>query len=723
MNCRNYRKLLFFLSVIFQITVLSVPYYFDSTFGPNANGVVLESSGIIFNSLGIQSSGQIIAGGYILTNQIGNIFISRYNSNGSLDLSFGPPTSPGSITTSFAPASAVANDIAIQSDQKIIAVGPNGISSSSQFLVLRYLSNGSQLDNAFNDSVHTNPSGIVTINYGSYPVANGVAVQSNSQIVVAGTTSLNGFNAIMLARLNADGSIDNTFGSSGNGIVTTSVGDYCTGQGIAIQDDGQIVVVGFCSVNGVGQFIIIRYNANGSLDTTFNPSGLISGIPGIVLTPIGINAMANSVAIQGSGSGRQIVVAGFAYVSGSANIAVVRYDENGSLDINFNPPGNPNPAGIVTTQVGQFASANDIMIQSNNIVVGGIAKINRTNQALIARYLGTGVNAGMLDSTFGTYGIVTSPIGNNSSIQAVALSAVGNIQTVGTSDGVGFLAQSRSINTDFITIINPANSSTITSSPITVNGISTRANAQVQVVLNSDSADMLSVQTDNFGNWNAGNIGPVLNGANAITAGLFDPTSIASVSNNFTGSISTDSIAITTPANNSIATSSTVSISGTSSKAGATVQLLLDGVSIGSATTNSAGDWSVPVTISSSVPLISGKHTLTANLSAGTSPTTSNTFIYVAGPKVVQGTVSVTNTGPFPTPTFNGIGFNALQPSSTVLQINFTPNFSVAPTVIATGFRASGSSTVTVSAVTTTNAQISFNIGTTTIHFAAFSYL
>src|SRR5205823_5199649 len=136
------------------------------------------------------------------------------------------------------------------------------------FAVARYNADGS-LDTTFGSG------GTVTTNFGpgaTYDDADGVAIQSDGKIVVAGTCNRGGSdNVFAVARYNADGSLDSTFGSGGT--VTTDFGlggSDDSAYAVALQPDGKIVAAGATYLGGVpGDFALARYNPDGTLDSTF----------------------------------------------------------------------------------------------------------------------------------------------------------------------------------------------------------------------------------------------------------------------------------------------------------------------------------------------------------------------------------------------------------------------------------------------------------------------
>ena len=325
----------------------------DNTF--DSDGIVTTPIGMTSDdeaySIAIQSDGKIVVAG---TNET-EFALVRYNTNGTLDISFG---NGGIVTTQVANGNEYIASIAIQSDGKIVAVGWDS-SGVSPFMIVRYNTNGS-LDNTFDND------GIVITTIGLGAKALSVAIQNDGKIVVAGGSS-NGFiSHNTLARYNTNGSLDNTFDT--DGIVVTPVGlGYSQANSIAIQSDGKIVAAGEC-LYSAHDFGLIRYNINGSLDSTFDTDG-------IVVTPVVVplsEDFAYSVNIQSDG---KIVTTGTAY--NNTAFALARYNTNGSLDNTFDS------AGIVITPMGLNTYASSIAIQSNGkIVVAG----SNQNDFTLVRY-------------------------------------------------------------------------------------------------------------------------------------------------------------------------------------------------------------------------------------------------------------------------------------------------------------------------------------------------
>ena len=351
----------------FVVIRLTTEGNFDPTFG--TGGIVTTDFGgddDIGNAVAIQKDGKIVVAGRTIDG--GSDFaVARYNSDGSLDVSFG---TGGKVTTNFGVLTDdIGNAIVIQKDGKIVVAGE----SNSNFAVARYNTDGS-LDSTFNP-IGVLP-GTVTTNFdGGSDIGNAVALQKDGKIVVAGRSEAGGFSDFAVARYNTDGSLDVTFNPTGSlpGTVTTNFdGTFDAGNAVALQKDGKIVVAGRSNADGT-DFAVARYNTDGSLDASF-------GTGGKVTTDFSAGTdVGNAVAIQKDG---KIVVAGQAF-TGSTDFAVARYNTDGSLDSTFNPIGVL--PGTVTTNFGGFDTGNAVALQKDGkIVVVGNAE---SAELGVARYV------------------------------------------------------------------------------------------------------------------------------------------------------------------------------------------------------------------------------------------------------------------------------------------------------------------------------------------------
>lgn len=259
--------------------------------------------------------------------------------------------------------------IAIQNDGKIVLAGTYSIGSDYDFGLYRYNTNG-VLDSTFGTN------GLVTTSLGSAEdIAYSVAIQNDGKILAAGRTKIGLVKNFALVRYNVDGSLDATFGTSG--IVTTAIGTGDNvGNSVVIQNDGNILLAGYCTTNSQKDFALARYESDGNLDLNFGAGGkVITGFSNFT------NDYGTSVALQSDG---KIIVAGFTE-TGIFNFALARYNNNGSLDITFGTNGK------VTTEFGNEEYGLSVAIQSDGkIVLVGYMNISAGSLSVfaIARYIG-----------------------------------------------------------------------------------------------------------------------------------------------------------------------------------------------------------------------------------------------------------------------------------------------------------------------------------------------
>jgi uncharacterized delta-60 repeat protein len=264
--------------------------------------------------IAIQTDGKIVlAGESTPTSGAGSALLARFNSNGSLDTSFG---SGGLVTTS----GFLGRNMLLQADGKIVVVGGG---TANNFELARYNSNGT-LDTTFDGDgrVSTDISGS-----NASDTAYGVALQADGKILVAGNTIVSGTTVhsdFALARYNTNGSLDTTF--SGDGKLTFDFFGRSSdsASSVAVQPDGKIVIAG---ISGSGRyFSLARYNADGSADTGFNGTGS---------NFIGFNLDGESGGILRIQSDGKIVVGGSSDVSTSDTVwdfALTRFNANGVAD-------------------------------------------------------------------------------------------------------------------------------------------------------------------------------------------------------------------------------------------------------------------------------------------------------------------------------------------------------------------------------------------------------
>ncbi|WP_291116837.1 T9SS type A sorting domain-containing protein [Flavobacterium sp. UBA6135] len=219
------------------------------------------------------------------------------------------------------------------------------------------------------------------------------------------------------------GNLDASFGVGGK--VLTSINSGADkAYGVALQTDGKIVVAGMTTSAVTGRdFACVRYNIDGSLDTSFGTNGIVTND-----IQIGSDDEAFSVAIQADG---KIVLAGYSDNGSNKSAALIRLNTNGTIDTGFGTSGKVLTDFI--TNRGDEIKVVKIHGLTGNIVVGGTSSATSTNsQAVIARYNSSGV----LDTTFNTTGIVLLPNASGSGtyyyvIEDLAVKSNGKISAVG----------------------------------------------------------------------------------------------------------------------------------------------------------------------------------------------------------------------------------------------------------------------------------------------------
>ena len=244
----------------------------------------------------------------------------------------------------------------------------------------------------------------------------GWRTHSDGRIVIAGTTA--NHKAFAVARYNSNGTIDTSF--NGSGVATTTFG---TGSGTAIasstviQPDGKIIAGGTNSSSGKDVFTLVRYNPNGSLDSSFDGDGVLT----TVMQASGGGDELNALALQPDG---KIVAAGISTNSTNRDIGVARYNTDGSLDTSFNSSGK---------LIFSFAAGSDdygltmVLQPDGKIVVAGATSGQGYDFALV-RF----ASNGSLDTSFGTAGQVVTPIGPGGDfVWSMALRTDGKIVAAG----------------------------------------------------------------------------------------------------------------------------------------------------------------------------------------------------------------------------------------------------------------------------------------------------
>jgi uncharacterized delta-60 repeat protein len=358
----------------------------------------------------IQTDGKIVVAGQ--SNY--NFGVVRYNADGSLDAGF---SGDGKVITSFdGPLESGFQAVVVQDDGKIVVGGFTDNSDNDELALARYKTDGS-LDASFGGD------GKVTFSFGSKDEAvRGLAVQSDGKILavdaVRGATSEDA----ALVRFNADGSID---GSFGGGVITTNFNKNDVWNDVVVQPDGKIVVAGGVKGllgSGIDDIALARFNSDGSFDAGFAGSGKFTSK---------IFRFANDIELQRDG---KILVAGYSSAGFPANIAVARFNEDGSIDTSFGGGD-----GWFVSGVRAKSSADERMSPlalqcDGKIIVAGDLSNGSNNDIALTRYTA----AGVLDTTFDVDGVAITDLGANDDSREVRVQADGKILVGGfAQDGNG----------------------------------------------------------------------------------------------------------------------------------------------------------------------------------------------------------------------------------------------------------------------------------------------
>jgi uncharacterized delta-60 repeat protein len=250
----------------------------DTTFGINGVVSVWQTGDsnfqYSFGDLAIQPDGKIVV--ISMQEAIGgnhvNCMIARFHGNGELEedsRSFFDESNFPESERNFCKA------VALQSDGKIILSGHAEPNFSGMAIILGRLMSGST--SSFDPSFGTNGHGTVVTSIASFAQGRGaLALQADGKIVLAGTTHIDSSNVsenLVLARYNSNGTLDTSLG--GSGMVITDFGQNETGNDLAIQSDGKIIVAGKRYTETASDFLLVRYNIDGSLDTSFGDAGKV----------------------------------------------------------------------------------------------------------------------------------------------------------------------------------------------------------------------------------------------------------------------------------------------------------------------------------------------------------------------------------------------------------------------------------------------------------------
>jgi len=327
--------------------------------------------------------------------------------------------SDGKATTAFGPAHNMGKDLVVQEDRKIVVAGEfENSPSDTNFALARYNPDGA-LDTSFGSD-----GKVVTSISSGGDNAFALAVQPDRKLVVAGFTDNGPATDFALVRYDPNGSLDTSFSDDGK-LITDLGSDREVAFDVAVQEDGKVVAAGY-SWNGNplaggtdDDIALARYNPDGSLDPTFSGDGKV------ITDFVGYADRAHAVAVEPNG---KIVVAGSAASddTGNDDFALARYDPDGSLDPTFGDDGK------VVTHFG-YSSAFDVAVQKDEkLVAAGFSSSRGTGDDFALAHYNPN---GSLDATFSGDGKLATSFGSDDQAQGLAIQSDGKIVAAGYAPG------------------------------------------------------------------------------------------------------------------------------------------------------------------------------------------------------------------------------------------------------------------------------------------------
>ncbi len=379
-------KFIYLLFLFISINVFPVfSQTLDVTFGNGGKVVTPVNDTSTANNIAIQSDGKILAGGSTTIAGKDYFALVRYNIDGSLDNTFG---SGGKVVAQFKDRSLISS-IAIEPDGKIVAGGTAQNYSTNLFLDSSYAIIRFKMDGSIDSLFGNNGITTVKMSDGTGELKK-LLIKPDGKILSAGTVSTPIFeNAPVLVQFKPNGSLDSSFGT--NGKLEGYINDIEEITDIALGKDGKIYATGRNNKYN-NDFVAVRLSSNGTIDSTFGTNGVVKTDFGN--TPYRDELSTGVVALPDT----SFILAGYtAQNSTPATFALAKYKVNGSLDSTFGT------GGKVTTQIYNLDSyaQNIITDSAGGLLVSGYT-LGAQQDFVIARYSANG----KLDTTFGNNSII-----------------------------------------------------------------------------------------------------------------------------------------------------------------------------------------------------------------------------------------------------------------------------------------------------------------------------
>ncbi|MGN6816264.1 MAG: hypothetical protein ACTHK3_09285 [Solirubrobacterales bacterium] len=399
----------------------AVPGELDPSFGVGGKVQAPFGPESFAGGVAVQADGKVLVAGTSKGSEA--LSVARLLPSGALDPTWGA----GGVATTPLGKFSYAEDVAVQPDGKVVAVGEAPGPENEDFAIVRYLSNG-KLDPSFGEG------GIVILPVGALgDQAHAVAIGPGGRIAVVGVAELPSFrDAVGVAMLEADGTPEAAFAGDGTTVIQTESGEDDRGEGVAFQPDGKIVIADSTGGGGGDGFTLIRLGLDGKPDSSFGGDGVVeTPIPGEGGIEEGRIA---DVVIQPDG---KIVGGGYGFdYTGTppdfvGKFEIVRYLANGELDPSF---GSGGMVGVRLPGEHSFGRALGLAADGK-LVLGGTYDVSPNpleehEAPALVRF----DSNGSLDPSFGSGGIVLGALGagiEEESLERLAIQPDGKIVTAG----------------------------------------------------------------------------------------------------------------------------------------------------------------------------------------------------------------------------------------------------------------------------------------------------
>lgn len=375
----------------------ALPGDLDATFG--SGGIVTTPVGAgddqALGVLLLPGGGAMVAG-WTHNGTDRDIALAAYDAAGLLVPTFG---SGGVVTTPVGTGDDVAEAIAAGRDGRPVVAGWTVTGTTTEILLVRY--DGAAPDPTFGTG------GIVRT-----PVPGGgqafALVANGNKLVVAGRAG----DDLLVARYDANGSLDPSFGTGG--IVITPVGGPAAAMSVTAS--GDVFIAGWVRQAADADLVLAHYHGDGDLDLGFDGDG-------IVVTSLGTGDDVAEAIVR---DGNRTYVAGWSQGAGGTEIVLARYRSSGALHSSFGT------GGVVRRAVGTDARALALAVERNGrLLAAGWTSTGGTRSVALLRHL----DDGSLDASFGSGGVVTTPIGVDAAAEDVAILDDGRSLVAGHTSG------------------------------------------------------------------------------------------------------------------------------------------------------------------------------------------------------------------------------------------------------------------------------------------------